>query len=161
MTCSRRTGFVICASPAPPSPPPSPPPARHPAVLPLTDAMRLPCANVCNITNGGTCISDLNYGDDERCTFRAEAIISVSATTFDTEAYYDYITIGGTRYSGTSGPSDVVMAAGETIGGTAAGGFVICASPAPPSPPPSPPSPRLRRHLHRRHQRLPNRPDAA
>ena len=97
----------------------------------------------CNITNGGACISDLNYGNDEECTFRAEAIISVSATTFDTEQKYDYITIGGTRYSGTSGPINVVMAAGETIMWhsneyTTASGFVICASPVPPSPPPSP-----------------------
>ena len=106
--------------------------APPPAFFTLTDAT--PGAN-CNITNGGACISDLNYGNDERCAFRAEGIISVSATTFDTETKWDYITIGGTRYSGTSGPSDAVMAAGETIAwdsdeDTTAGGFVICASPA-------------------------------
>ena len=101
----------------------------------------------CEVTNGGACISDLNYGADvERCTFRAEAAITVSATMFKTAGFGDRITIGGTRYSGTSGPSNVVMAAGETIEwrsdkDTTAGGFVICASPAPPAPPAPPPWP--------------------
>ena len=54
--------------------------APPPAFFTLTAAS--PGAK-CEVTNGGACISDLNYGNDERCTFRAEAIISVSATTFE------------------------------------------------------------------------------
>ena len=57
----------------------------------------------CKTTNGGTCISNLNYGNDERCTFRAEAPITVSATTFDIMVsgndQGDHLIIGGTDYN--------------------------------------------------------------
>ena len=115
---------MICASYAPPSLPPSPSPPPSPPSPPSTPpwppgtllSMTHASAGAkCELTNGGTCISDLNYTNSERCTFRAEAIISVSATYFETAGYYDWITIGDTRYYGTSGPSNVLMAAGETI----------------------------------------------
>jgi len=46
-----------------------------------------------------------NYGNNEECTIRAhEVVISVDA--FNTESRYDFLTMGGTSYSGTSGPSN-------------------------------------------------------
>mgnify|MGYP006879302024 CR=1 FL=1 len=49
--------------------------------------------------------------------------MAVSATEFDmSEGFscsYDYVTIAGAKYCGTSGPSNVVMAAGD---GTCEGG---------------------------------------
>ena len=34
----------------------------------------------CEVTNGGTCISDLNYTTNERCTFRTNQPLFASAT---------------------------------------------------------------------------------
>ena len=67
-----------------------------PAFFTLTE--KYPSGAKCEVTNGGACISDLNYTNNERCTFRAEAIISVSATTFDTEQDYDYVAAIGDRH---------------------------------------------------------------
>ena len=71
----------------------------------------------------------------------------MTATEFQTEDYYDHITIGGVMYSGMSGPSNVLLAAGETFTWFSDytmenRGFVICSSivpPLPPTPPPAPP----------------------
>ena len=71
-------------------------------------------AGYCEVINGGTCVTDGDddYKDHERCTVRAEVAVSVTATVLDTESYFDYVTIGGTRYSGTTNRfTDVHMAA--------------------------------------------------
>ena len=39
-----------------------------------------------------------------------------TALYFNTEFYYDWIQIGGVRYSGSTGPVNVQMAAGATSG---------------------------------------------
>ena len=45
-----------------------------------------------------------NYAANTDCTVRANSALSVSALTFETETYFDYILIGANRFSGTSGP---------------------------------------------------------
>jgi hypothetical protein len=92
------------------------------------------------------CITDGtdSYRHQERCTVRATQALSVSASgSSHTESYHDWITIGGTRYSGTSGPSNVIMAAGQTLhwhtdGSQTRSGWTICATPSPATPSPSP-----------------------
>ena len=76
------------------APPPTPKPPHAPALLTVTESTP---ADACKVTDGGACISCLNHGNNERCTFGTEGAVSDSATTFETEASYDYITIGGTR----------------------------------------------------------------
>ena len=58
--------------------------------------------------------------------------LTATATEFNTESNYDYMTIGSTLYSGTAGPTNVYMAAGDTIfwesdGSATRGGWTICA----------------------------------
>ena len=88
----------------------------------------------CSIDNSG-CVTDGvgNHGNNERCTITATQAITVSATYFMTESYYDRISIGSSRWSGTTGPLNVAMAAGSTMtwysdGSVIRGGFTICAS---------------------------------
>ena len=127
-------------------------------------------AAYCQVTNGGTCVTDGagNHGNAERCTVQATSALYATATHFNTERCCDHVTIDGTRYSGTTGPVNVAMAAGDTLAWYADGsitrdGFTICATtattrgfhPTPPSlvtsslgrPPPSPPSPLAPRTL--------------
>jgi hypothetical protein len=112
--------------------------------------------------NEGMCVTDGTdaHGNNEDCVIAATQALYATATYFDTEENYDDLTIGGTAYSGTSGPGNLAMAAGDTMvwdadSSVALGGWIICAStsavdlspPPPPieSPPPapSPPPPTL------------------
>jgi hypothetical protein len=110
----------------------------------------------CEISQDGACVTDGSgrYGNYEQCTVRAEVAMLVSAQAgFSTESGYDYVTLGGTRYSGTSGPTSLAMSAGETLhwqsdGSVGLDGFNICgaqlippAPPLPPFPPQPPPMP--------------------
>ena len=57
--------------------------------------------------------------------------MTLSTSEFNTESCCDSITVGGTRYAGTSGPSGVVMSAGDTMtwnsdGSVTQTGFTIC-----------------------------------
>lgn len=77
----------------------------------------------------GTAAGD--YSNDESCTFTVHTAMTLSATTFDTEAYFDVVTIGEQRYSGTVGPRDVAVAANSQItwssdGSDTDAGFTIC-----------------------------------
>jgi hypothetical protein len=90
----------------------------------------------CELSSNGMCVSDGDgdYGNYETCTVRAEAAIVVSAQAFDTEANFDFVNIGDTSYSGTSGPVSVTMSAGQTLhwysdSWTVRSGFNICAVP--------------------------------
>jgi hypothetical protein len=121
-----------------------------PPLAAASSALLAVASGPCELSHNGTCVTDGpgNYGNFERCSMRAETAVSVSASAFDVESRWDYITIGSTRYSGASGPSGVVMATGETFTWYSDGlgtrsGFVICASPAPPPAPPAPPAPPL------------------
>merc|ERR1719384_1694293 len=45
-----------------------------------------------------------NYGNSEACSIELYGEIALSTDAFNTESRYDWLTAGGTRYSGTSGP---------------------------------------------------------
>ena len=132
------------APPSPPSPPASPSP---PSLWRINSGMAY-----CEISNDGACISDGDgdYGNDESCEAEALSPVTIQAESFMTESGYDFVTVGGVRYSGSVAPSDVVMADGDLLSWSSdysvtSGGFSICATvlvpPSPPSPPalPSPP----------------------
>merc|ERR1719492_691550 len=60
-------------------------------------------------TMSGSCVSSSNhpsnYGNNEQCTISLYGEIPISVEAFNTEARYDFLTMGGTQYSGSSGPS--------------------------------------------------------
>jgi hypothetical protein len=73
-------------------------------------------SSYCEITQRGTCVTDGadNYGNDERCTVRAEVAMIVSAQSFSTEADYELTdvqitgcTATATGSSGSVGGGDV------------------------------------------------------
>jgi len=89
-------------------------------------------ASYCEIDTDG-CVTDGagDHGNGEACTVRVNTAGTLTATHFDTERRYDYVTIGGTRYEGSTGPSNVAVAAGSTFSWRADGsvtnsGWVIC-----------------------------------
>jgi len=59
-------------------------------------------------TKIGDCIQSNNhpgsYGDNEACTIDANTV-SFTVDAFSTESGYDFLTVGGVQYSGTSGPA--------------------------------------------------------
>ena len=55
------------------------------------------------------------HGNDEVCTVQVNAAGYLTATEFETEPGYDYVTISGTRYSNRAGPSGVAAAADSTF----------------------------------------------
>jgi hypothetical protein len=101
----------------------------------------------CEIAQADTCVTDGagDYGNNEQCTVRALVPMIVSAEAgFSTESDFDYVTLGGTQYSGTSGPAGVAVSAGETLhwqsdGSVTGSGFTVCGALLVPPPPPLPP----------------------
>eukprot|EP01046_Picozoa_sp_COSAG06_P002641 COSAG06_NODE_95_length_24425_cov_882.571035_18_plen_164_part_00 len=61
----------------------------------------------CTVTEGGACFRTPNYPDDYGSSQDCEIAVSgagfARATAFDTESCCDYVTIGGTQYSGNGG----------------------------------------------------------
>jgi len=57
----------------------------------------------------GNCVQSKNhpgsYGNNEQCTIQLGGSVSVTVEAFSTEARYDFLTMGGRSYSGSSGPS--------------------------------------------------------
>merc|ERR1740116_255684 len=55
----------------------------------------------------GACVSSKNhpsnYGNNEQCTLTVNAV-PLEVEAFSTESRYDFLTVGGSSYSGTSGP---------------------------------------------------------
>ena len=103
----------------------------------------------CNtVQNAEQCVTDGSgaHTNNEYCVIRATRALVASATpSFNTESVYDFITIAGTQYSGTSGPQNVVMQAGDSMTwytdtSIVTGGFTICATSVPPMMPPTSPS---------------------
>lgn len=89
----------------------------------------------CKVINDGMCVTDgmRHYHNNEDCEIRAKGSLTVRATTFNTEKHYDYISLGGTKYSGRDGPMDVSMAHGEIMRwksdySVKKGGWTLCAS---------------------------------
>lgn len=75
-----------------------------------------------------------NYGNGERCTIRVNAAGTLTATEFETSNRNDYVTIGRTSYFGSTGPSNVAVAAGLTFtwrsnAGNRGLGWTICLTP--------------------------------
>ena len=78
----------------------------------------------------------LSHGNNEACVIRTSRALYATATYFATQLTYDYVEISGTQYSGTSGPTNVLMHAGDTLGwhangAIAYGGWTICGSVSP------------------------------
>ncbi|EOD07116.1 hypothetical protein EMIHUDRAFT_198415 [Emiliania huxleyi CCMP1516] len=82
--------------------PPSPPPVN--------------VSSPCSLTDGGSCAASPNYpnsyGNSEECTISGVPPVGLETVAFDVEAdsncRWDYLTVDGTKYCGTSGPSGAV-----------------------------------------------------
>ena len=103
------------SSTAPPTPSPATrPPTGSPnsgGALSVTNG-----ANFCQIDANG-CATDGagEHGNGEACTIRVTAAGFLTATAFDTESGFDYVTIAGTRYHASNGPNDVEVSANSTF----------------------------------------------
>jgi len=79
----------------PPAPTPAPPPGSW-------------TVSGTGCTKTGNCIQSRNhpgsYGNNEACTIDANNV-AFTVDAFSTESGYDFLTVGGVRYSGTSGPA--------------------------------------------------------
>merc|ERR1719414_2348554 len=99
------TNALLCVAEggAPPTPTPQPTPAPPPGNW-VVDGSG--CVEV------GNCVQSSNhpgnYGNNQQCNVVLYGDVSISVEAFSTEARYDYLTIGGARYSGTNGPSSGV-----------------------------------------------------
>merc|ERR1719330_1663519 len=125
---------------APPTTTPVPTPAPPPGTWAVTSGT--------GCTKVGNCIQSSNhpadYGMNEECTINAyEVDLTVSA--FSTESGYDILTVGGARYSGTSGPpggafSGVISWSSDYS--IVSSGWKLCSGSSPgPSPTPAPTTP--------------------
>ena len=76
-----------------------------------------------------------DYGNDEHCTIKTLRPLFVTATEFNTEFGYDYLTIAGKRYHGSEGPQELVLVPGDELVwtsdlSTVSTGFKVCAAEA-------------------------------
>jgi hypothetical protein len=95
----------------------------------------------CTLDSAGSCFRSPNYpsfyDDNQQCSINvAAAPVTLSVTTFSTEGDFDWLTVNGRQYSGTSGPDGVEVAIGSTISFTSdeserRPGFEICGAPSP------------------------------
>ena len=89
-------------------------------------------SSFCQIDANGCATDGVGaHGNNEACTIRVGAAGTLTATQFDTETGYDYVTIGGIRYEGSTGPTGVAVAAGSTFtwrsdGSVTNAGWTIC-----------------------------------
>jgi hypothetical protein len=132
----------------PPSlPPPPMPPAPTGQLFVIVTG-----SSFCHVTANLTCVTDGigGHGNAESCTITAQSDLLLTSAYFSTESGFDYVTVGGVGYSGTTGPDGIPMVAGSTIswasdGSVTAGGFTLCGTAVqgfvPPSPPSNPPLP--------------------
>jgi len=85
---------------APPTTTPVPTPAPPPGTWEVTSGTG------CTMT--GNCIQSKNhpgnYGNNEECTILATDV-ALTVDAFSTESGYDFLTVAGVRYSGSSGPA--------------------------------------------------------
>jgi len=88
---------------------PGPTPAPVPTPEPPTPAPGTWELSGSGCTMSGSCVSSSNhpgnYGNNEQCSITLFGDIPLSVEAFNTEARYDFLTMGGTQYSGSSGPS--------------------------------------------------------
>jgi len=82
--------------------PPAPTPAPPPGTWTIS-------GSGCTMSGDGDCISSKNhpssYGNNEECTVTLAGDIALSVEAFSTESGYDFLTMGGSTYSGSSGPA--------------------------------------------------------
>lgn len=149
-SCSATDKCICTGVQAPATPPPPPPPSA-----PKTSSFRIKSGNDhCHFTSspplfGGAfdCVTDGlgNHGHLEDCEIEImhdAKLVSVQYAV--EEGGYDYLEIGGVRYSNSSF-DNLVMRVGDTIKwhtdvSVVSKGFTICAGNMPrPSPPPTPP----------------------
>jgi len=97
----QESGVQPIVPPPTPAPPPTPPPPT-----PAPGTWEITSGNGCQ--TDGNCIQSKNhpssYGNNEACTISAWNV-AVTVEAFDTESGYDYLTVGGSRYSGSNGPA--------------------------------------------------------
>ena len=62
-------------------------------------------------TATGACVTSPNfpsaYGNNQACSIRADVSGELRVDAFSTESGYDKLTIGSTRYEGSSGPAGI------------------------------------------------------
>jgi len=89
--------------------PPQPTPAPVPTPPPPTPAPGTWELTGTGCVVDGNCIHSKNYpsnyGNSEACRVQLFGDIALSVDAFNTEARYDFLTVGGTAHSGTAGPS--------------------------------------------------------
>ena len=82
-------------------------------------------SGACTVVSDGACFRSpnypSNYGNNQQCTITVTAHeqVMLSVVAFDLEAEsscaWDYLTVNGVRYCGTSGPDSVPVAPDQTI----------------------------------------------
>merc|ERR1719245_53213 len=96
------TNALLCVAEggAPPTPTPAPTPAPAPGSWVIE-------GTGCQVS--GNCISSnnhpSNYGNDQDCSINLYGDIPITVEAFSTESRYDILTVGGSSYSGSSGPA--------------------------------------------------------
>ena len=83
-----------------------------------------------------------SHGVDEACSITVDAAGYLTATTFHTETDYDTVTVDGTVYSGTIGPSNQQVSSGASVAWSSddwspshiRGSWRLCYTPVPPLP---------------------------
>lgn len=103
----------------------------------------------CDIVKEGRCVTDGvgKHGSQERCTIKASFDLIASATQYDIEEGWDYLTINNVKYPHASSPPDkVLLRQGDVVTWTSDGsinrqGFTLCAHRTHiDAPPPNPPA---------------------
>jgi len=86
--------------PTTPAPTPVPTPPPPPGTWELS-------GSGCDMV--GDCVQSKNhpssYGNNEECSIQLAGSVSITVEAFNTESRYDFLTMGGQSYSGSSGPS--------------------------------------------------------
>ena len=83
---------------------------------PPPPSARLQLTGPCSFTDGGSCAASSNYpniyGNYEKCIISGVPPVGLEVVGFEVEGssgcFFDYLTINGTKYCGTSGPQGVV-----------------------------------------------------
>jgi len=103
---------------------------------PVFEVVHSSPAGACFVTDKGRCVTDGigKHDINERCTIKIlqRATLKIAPGDFDTETYYDFVTIEGKRYSGKTGPHGVKVEVGSFMSwlsdySIVNGGFKICA----------------------------------
>jgi len=96
------TNALLCVAEggAPPTPTPEPTPAPAPGSWVVTGSGCAAAGNCIQSNNHPS-----NYGNNEECSIQLYGDIDISVDAFNTESRYDLLTMGGSTYSGSTGPS--------------------------------------------------------